>query len=225
MYMKNFLRIFVFIAISILSLITLSSHTLAQTIDSSEPSDTQEIKNLTTTTQDQDSTNPSLNIANTTYQITFDIEIFIETQNPWNNKIPVTIRFIPSADVKETDISIIAPFGLEIDPKYKNYFPTKAGEVYEVDAFIIPVNSGSFDIAVDITAWTADSNFTSSKKFNITLNDSLIITPQQPGYAGAQIFKLVTILLAFALFIFLMIIVGKLGINKLKNWLKPPIYK
>ncbi|HNZ70437.1 MAG TPA: hypothetical protein PKJ86_00295 [Candidatus Dojkabacteria bacterium] len=187
------------------------------------------IDSANSTSQDSNLTNPSTDITTSTTstksQISFDIEIFIETQNPWNNKIPITIRFIPSTDVKETDVSIIAPFGLEIDPRYKNFFPTKAGEVYEVKAFIIPVNSGSYDIAVDITAWTADSNYTSSKKFNITLDDNLIITPTQPGYAGAQILKFGAILLAFAISVVGMIFLAKFGIKKLKNWLKPPVYK
>jgi hypothetical protein len=152
----------------------------------------------------------------------YDIEVSVGTQSAWTNKVPITVRFKPAIDSLKTDVSWDAPIGVKITNKYDNYFATTAGQVYTVTADLTPQKSGTYDIAVNVTAWNTDANYTNTERFTITFDNSLVITPLQPGYAFSIALRIFLYVVAAGIIIFLLIIGLKKGLLELKQWLKPP---
>jgi hypothetical protein len=152
----------------------------------------------------------------------YDIEITVGTQSAWTNKVPVTVKFKPSIDSLKTDVSWDAPIGVKVENNYTNYFATKAGQVYTVTSDLVPSKSGSFDIAVNVTAWNTDANYSNSQHFTIDFNSSLIVTPLQSGYTVGIAIKIFLIIVGIGVAGFLLYIGTKKGIKLLQAWLKPP---
>lgn len=160
--------------------------------------------------------------ANNNASIYYDIEVTVGTQSAWNNKVPITIKFKPTIDSLKTDVSWDIPIGVKIENNFKNYFPTKAGEVYTVQSYLIPEKAGAYDLAVTITAWNTESNYSNSQQVRIEFNKSLIVTPLQPGYTMGIGLKIFIIIAGAGIAGYLLIIGLKKGSKMLLNWLKPP---
>ena len=152
----------------------------------------------------------------------FSIETQVGTQSPWNKSVPVTVKFKSNIDSEKTEISWDLPAAIKVSGSYTNYSTLKKGQVATFTANIIPVQSGTYDIVVNLTAWNNDTNYTSSNKFNVTFNDSLELTPITDSYRTAQSVKFIVIAVLIIIGLIGLFFLGKIGLKKLKIWLKPP---
>lgn len=153
----------------------------------------------------------------------FTVEIVVGTQSPWNQRVPVTVKVRPSVDTTRTNITWDAPIGVTINDKNsQKYMVVKKGEVYTTEITIDPIVSGTYTIAATATDWGYGANFASTESINITFDENLIVTPSDPGYSSAVIFRYIIIFFGFIVLGFVLLILGKLAIKKLKEFLKPP---
>jgi hypothetical protein len=158
----------------------------------------------------------------TKQNVTFTIEIETGTQSAWDNSVPLTVKFLPSADVSQTEVSWDVPDGVKLATDYTNYFTVSKDQVYTVNATLYPSVAGTYDIAANITAWRVGTNEASSKKITLSFDKDLLVTPTQAGYSFAVILKYVVIVIGGIAGIFVIVFLAKIGLKKLGKWLKPP---
>lgn len=153
----------------------------------------------------------------------FDIELVIGTQSPWTKKVPITIKIRPSQDTTRTNITWDYPVGVDIkDSNATSYEAIPQGQVWSYTVKIDPIVSGTYTIAATATDWGYGANFASSDSINITFNDNLVVTPSTAGYSTAVTVRYIVITLLFILGGVAAYIFGRVGLKRLKQWLKPP---
>lgn len=153
--------------------------------------------------------------------VDFTIELEIGTQSAWDGSVPITAKFLPSEDVAETEVSWDVPQGLNYSLNYSNYFPVQKDQVYVATATFYPVTAGTYDIAVNITAWNVASNTASSKKVIISFDKNLIVTPVQAGYQANLIVKYIVLGVGGIIALFLAFILAKKGVKRFTKWFLP----
>ncbi len=149
------------------------------------------------------------------------VEVDLEPQSVWNNKIPVVIRL--KAPVSANDVQVVwdVPDGLIVEPLYNNYFSLEKGQVTTVKANLIPESPGKYTIAVNVIYW-AETNYSSSDKMSLEIDQDLLVTPQSSGYKFNVMIKKGLIGLGIVVILAVLAILFKILLASLKEWLKPP---
>jgi len=154
---------------------------------------------------------------------TFNIEIEVGTQSPWNKSVPIIVKVRPNQDTTRTNVTWDTPVGIEFEDKNKQtYLAIPSGQVQVYKVRVKPIVSGTYTIASTATDWGYGANFASTSSVTITFDDNLIITPQSSEYSTAVIIRYAVILLSSIIIGFILYLLSKKGFNKLKIWLKPP---
>lgn len=153
----------------------------------------------------------------------FDIEVEIETQSIWNKTIPIIVKFTPKMNSEKTEISWDYTEGIEIEPLYQNFFPTKEDETVAVRAIIYPSYAGKYSIGVNVTSWSG-FNYTNSERFYLELDENLELKPIQVSYQSQKTARTVIILILSVSTIISLFFVLKKLMPKFQAWLKPDIY-
>lgn len=161
-------------------------------------------------------------VIETTSSEYFDIEIEVGTQSPWSNKVPLTIKFRSTVDSDKTEITWDTPAGLEVKANHKQFVSVVKDQVYSYTANVDPQQAGSYEIGVNVTAWQYNTNYTSSNITSLTFDKDLVTLPQTIGYGSAVVFKYISVALMVIVAIIGLIFGSKIGVSKLKSWLKPP---
>jgi hypothetical protein len=152
----------------------------------------------------------------------FSIELFAGTQSPWSKRVPVTIKFRSNRDAEKTEISWDAPTGVQVIEKHPQFISVTKGEVYTYSALIAPQTSGTYNIAVNVTAWEVNTNYTSSSNITLKFDDALVADEDDPGYKTASLIKTISLGLLGIIVVVIAAFGVKLGFEKLREWLKPP---
>jgi hypothetical protein len=153
----------------------------------------------------------------------FNIEVEIGTQSPWDKSVPIIVKVRPNQDTTRTNITWDTPVGVELTDKNEyTYLALPKGQVQVYEVRVKPIVSGTYTIASTATDWGYGANFASTDSITITFNENHVVTPQSTGYSGSVIIRYVVITLSTALIGFLLFLLGKFGLGKLKVWLKPP---
>ncbi len=152
----------------------------------------------------------------------FDIKIKIGTQNPLTKRIPLIVTVTPNIDTERVEITWDSRYGLDFSNSFAQYLKLEKDLPYEFKSTLIPEEPGSYTLTVNVTEWSYGKNYTSSEDVSLTLSENLVATPPTEGYGIAQLIMLLGLLVAFVVFIFLLIILGKKAMAWLKDWLKPP---
>ncbi len=150
-----------------------------------------------------------------------DVELTVGTQSPWNSSVPVTVKFKPKVDSVKTEISWDFPSGLELVKKHPQFVSVVKGEVYSYEAVLKPDSVGTYSVAVSVTAWELESNYSSSESIIITFDENLIVSPPTLGYSGAVLMKNVVYVLGAITALVGLFFVGKLLWKRFKQWFFP----
>jgi len=152
----------------------------------------------------------------------FDMEIEVGTQSAWTKKVPLTLKFKSYIDAAETQISWDVPSGISVQARHKEFIAIEKDGVYTAKANIIPERKGRYEIAANITVWQYNTNYNLSDEVTLEFDDELISIPDTLGYGTAVIIKYVIIGLALILVLLGLVVGGKVGLKKMKAYLKPP---
>lgn len=152
----------------------------------------------------------------------FDVELHVETQSVWTGNVPLLVKFRSNVDAPRTEISWDSPTGLRITPNHPRFVNAVKGEVYTYRATLRPESSGTYNIAVNVTAWQVQTNYTSSASKILSIDDSLKVTPQSPEYATSQLVRSIVIGLLSLGILGGLVYLGRIGFERAKEWLKPP---
>jgi len=154
----------------------------------------------------------------------FEVNLSLGTQSLFSKKVPLIIKFKPTIDSDNTEITFDHSYGIEVDPSFDNYFSTDADNVYTYKAYISPKQAGNYDISVTVVSWGVGSNKSSTENISVSFNNSLVVTPMQSGFALNMIIVIIVALLLGVAFIFFLVRGLKYLMKKFKIWMKPPVY-
>jgi hypothetical protein len=152
----------------------------------------------------------------------FTIELFTDTQSPWTKNIPITLKFRANRDSEKTGITWDSPTGVRIIEKHPQFVSVTKGEVYTYSAVATPESPGTYNIAVNVTAWEVKTNYTSSSNITLKFDENLVRDPAGPDYGTAELIKNIILVLLGIVVLGAATYGVKLGFGRLKEWLKPP---
>jgi hypothetical protein len=152
----------------------------------------------------------------------FTIELFTDTQSPWTRNVPITLKFRANRDSEKTGITWDSPAGVRIVEKHPQFVSVTKGEVYTYNAVASPETAGTYNIAVNVTAWEVKTNYTSSTNITLKFDENLVRDPAGPDYGTAVLIRNVVLALVAIVVLGAAAYGAKLGFGRLKEWLKPP---
>lgn len=152
----------------------------------------------------------------------FTVELYVDPQSAWTGKVPLIVRFRANMDAPKTEITWDSPTGVSISPSHPRFVSSTKGEVYTYKAFLSPNSQGSYNIAVNVTAWQVQTNYTSSASSIVAFDSDLKVTPQTAEYTSAVLVR--NVVLGFLAILVLVGLgyLGKIAFEKFKEWIKPP---
>ena len=153
----------------------------------------------------------------------YTLEIIKGSQSAFDKYVPITIRVTPNETPVKTQITWDSSDDLKIREKHPEFINSMVkGETYEYKIRVKPVDSGSYEITANVTAWQHDSNYTSSDSILIDFDEKLVVDSTDTNYQVLNIVKIFLIIL----------LIGGIGVgiyfggNKLlkvlTEYLKPP---
>ncbi len=217
--MKNILTKFISLSVLTLALTLIFTANLSN-VHAQTQGTTGTTTDTTTTSTGTDSTGTTATITDTSKL--FEVELQIGTQSPWDNSIPIYIKFRSTVDADNVQISWDVPSGLTYVMNHPQFVSVKKDKVYTYKMTLHPQVAGDYNIAGNVTLWQFNTNYTSSGSIGVKIGSNLLVDPLTPGYTGAVILRYVIL--------FLLVVLGGIGVyfgskkalELLKEWLKPP---
>lgn len=152
-----------------------------------------------------------------------NIGIDVGTQSVWTGKVPLLLTFKANSSSDKTEINWDGPTWAVIESDTPDYFTIQEGQTYTFKAHLNrPPTSGKFTIAANITVWQADTNVTSNTRITLEFDEEGRLLPVSQEYQRNVLIRIALIVVLIVIGGIGLIFGAKVGINKLKDYLKAP---
>lgn len=153
----------------------------------------------------------------------YNLEIIKGSQSAFDKFVPITVRITPNETPVKTQITWDVPDDVRIRVNHPEFINSMIkGETYEYKVRIKPNDPGIYEIAVNVTAWQHETNYTSSETIRLEFNDNLVIDPNDSNYQIFNILKIILIIITIGGAAVGIYFSGKKLLTFLSDYLKPP---
>ena len=149
------------------------------------------------------------------------IDLKIETQSVWSDRVPVTITLTPLISSERVELRWDSYLGVDIEGDYPDFISVAQGAEQVYRAEIIPAQSGTYNLTLSALDWNYGESYQDSTDVTITFDDDLKVIPTQEGYQTMVILKYLLYAGGVVMLLGVTVYMSKFAINFLKEWLKP----
>lgn len=149
----------------------------------------------------------------------FNLETSKGTQSVFNGRIPIFLYVKPYIDSSKAQVEWEVPRGLEPMGEPEQWFKMEKDRAETFKLYVIPEQSGHYEIVANVTAWRYDTNYVDSVVVEIEIDDELLVAPRSPEYQRNKTFLTLGIGIGIIGVIVGAYFLVKLGIKKFKVWM------